>query len=180
MGNEIDRFGTLWDGFCASLSERLEKERQKQMLSYSVCTLLLNDEKLCWNAADDPCGKWLEELQNTEPVKADLILSIIMDDVKFSEPEKENPLTLTDVLGAGVIPLVLSLTAMALCLGVFHTSFVVTLLIELCVEIAALLVFFLSPLGKAKPKSAVNDYVAQLDKYKGVITGILSREPGEF
>lgn len=179
MSNEIDQFTTLWDSFSASVRSRLEEECKKQPLSYSICTLILNDEKLSWSTDDNPFGQWLEELRKTKPVKADLILSIIMDDMKFSEPDKKSPITLRTILGVGVIPLVLALAAMWLCSVCFHTSFAVTLAVELGVEIAALLAFFLSPFSKSSTKSQIDIYVAQLDKYKRVITEILVNEPEE-
>lgn len=179
MNSEAQRFSELWDSFAASLRVRLEKEREKQPLSYSVCTLVLNDEKLDWNTDDNPCGRWLEELRKTEPEKADLILSIIMDDVKFSEPEKSNALTLADILGYGIIPFVLAMLGMLECIFL-KASFVTTLITEIVIEVLAVLVYIFAPFGKKTSKTAIEKYVSQLDKFKGVIADILNRTPGAF
>lgn len=173
MTSEVNCFSQLWDGFAASFRQRLEKEREKQPLSYSVCTLLLNDEKLVWNTDDSPCGQWLENLRKTEPQKADLILSIIMDDVKFSEPSQKNSLKLADILGFGLIPLLVALAAMAICI-LLKLPFVITLIAELVMELIAIMVYCVSPFRKKSGKAVVEQYASQLDKFKRVISEIVS------
>ena len=173
MAGELSRFSELWNGFAESFRKRLEKEREKQPLSYSVCTLLLNDEKLCWNSDDNPCGQWLENLRRTQPQKADLILSIIMDDVKLNDSSQKKGITLADILGYGLIPLVLALAAMGICI-LLKLPFVITLVAEIVVELIAILVYFVSPFRKKSSKSVVEKYVVQLDKFKRVISEIVS------
>ena len=173
MADELNRFSELWDGFAASFRKRLETEREKQKLSYSVCTLLLNDEKLCWNTDDNPCGQWLEDLRNTQPQKADLILSIIMDDVKLSDTGNDKHLTVTDIIGCGVIPFVLAMVTMMIC-NFMKLPFVTTIISEIVIELVAIISYLLSPLSKKSGKAVIDKYTAQLDKYKRVISEIVS------
>ena len=173
MAGEVKRFTELWDSFAVSYRERLEKEREKQPLSYSLCTLLLNDEKLIWNTDDSPYGQFLEDLRKKEPQKADLILSIIMDDMNLSEPSQEKKLTLADLLGFGLVPLLIALAAMCVCC-LLKQPFVITLIAEIAVELIAIFVYYVSPFRKKDGKAVVEKYTAQLDKYKSVISEIVS------
>lgn len=172
--SETAEFEKNWDSFTHSVKARFDSE--KGTLSYSICTLLLNDEKACWTSEDSSCGKWLADLRSSDPVKADLILSIIMNDVKLREPEKQSAVSLEDILFCCIIPLAAAYAAFGVC-KLLKTSNLVTLIAELVLELV--LVIFLIPKRLRKSASSPADmYLSQLDKFKGVISGILANDLG--
>lgn len=136
------KFVSLWDLFISPLRKSLMREREKQPLSYSVCSLILNDEKLIWADPESPQGNWLSEYTNRDPVNGNLILSITMDDVKFSEydEKKKNRITAADILGFALIPLLLAALGGLLAV-LLHASYVVMSVSILSPELTAILIY---------------------------------------
>lgn len=173
MNNKAAEFGMLWDNFINSLRERLLEERKKKPLSYSICSLVLNDEKLSWGNDRSECGKWMNTYRDSDPVNGDLIFGIIMDNVKFHKPEEKNGFSLISFLREIVIPFVLAMAGFTLS-TVLRAPVWVRFAATLIPEFAGFFVFgFLLPAPKSSV-SEVDDYISQIGKFKGVIADILN------
>lgn len=165
-------FGALWDRFIYSLRARLVKERETQPLTHSVCSLILNDEKLCWGTDYNECGKWLNDYREKDPINGELIFSIIMDNVKFSTFEEKKRVSFYSVLKDYILPIALAaigLIISAVLDAPVWARFAATLL----PEFAGFLIGFMMPPAKS-PVSVVDDYIMQIAKFKNVITDILN------
>ena len=175
MNNQdIINFVSLWDMFIGSLRKSLMREIEKQPLSYSICSLILINEKLTWTDPESPQGNWLSGYTNKDPVKGNLILNITMEDVKFSEydEKKKNRITAADIFGFAVIPLLAAAIGCLISL-LLHAGFLVISASIILPELIALMIYSLIRSKKKSSVSEVDRYIGQLDKYKGIIAGIL-------
>ena len=170
--SNISEFESYWDRFTDRLRGTLMNESKKQTISYSVASILLSDALMSWSLSYDDCGAWLLRLKSEDPRKGELVSRILSNDIKFTEiePKKVMPpaakvlapaagaalgFGISHALGAGILVQIIS-TVLPAALIYPATNSVGNMMAE-------------------NNKSAIiDDYMAQLDKYKKSVISVLS------
>ena len=85
MNNQQEKFESLWSDFIALVKGRLLTTANKQTLSTSLANLILADAASSWGSDYEINGRWVKEIREQEPKKAELILEVLLNDLKFSD-----------------------------------------------------------------------------------------------
>lgn len=170
--SNISEFESYWDRFTARLMGTLMNESKKQEITYSVASILLSDAVMSWSLSYDDCGSWLARLKSEEPEKGELVSQILTNDIKFTEVKPKK--TMPPVVNA-VAPVV----GAALGFGISHALDAAVLVQIISTVVPGVLIY---PATKSvgnmmeenKKSAVIEDYMAQLEKYKKSVISVLS------
>lgn len=170
--SNISDFEKYWDKFTTKLRGMLMNQSQKQTLTYSIASIILSDAAVSWSLSYDECGIWLIKYTEGNPEKGELISQVLTGDMKFKEippkkdiPESANIITplVGAILGGGI--------AHILDANVFVQ-------IASAIVPAALLYPAIKSVGNMVTENnkdgIIDEYMAQLEKYKKSVIVILS------
>lgn len=85
MNKQQEKFEHLWSDFIALVKGKLLTTASKQTLSISLANLILTDAASSWGSDYEINGRWVKEIKMQNPQKAELILEILLNDLKFSD-----------------------------------------------------------------------------------------------
>ncbi|MBQ2885106.1 MAG: hypothetical protein IJE43_15330 [Alphaproteobacteria bacterium] len=85
MNQQQEKFESLWSDFIALVKGKLLTTANKQTLSISLANLILTDAASSWGSDYEINGRWIKEIRMLDPKKAELILEVLLNDLKFSD-----------------------------------------------------------------------------------------------
>lgn len=85
MNKQQEKFEHLWSDFIALVKGKLLTTASKQTLSISLANLILTDAASSWGSDYEINGRWVKDIKMQDPQKAELILEILLNDLKFSD-----------------------------------------------------------------------------------------------
>lgn len=169
---EKEKFESLWANFIALIKGKLISTVAKQRLSTPLANLVLSDAVSSWNSEYEINGKWLSNLREVNPKKAELVGEILLNDMRFIEIDTKGELP---TYYNYVIP------AMGACAGCAISMYLGygKLVQAASTIIPAVLLFpavttFRNRMNEVNKDKCIEDYIAQLEKYKKSIISILS------
>lgn len=170
MSQESERFLECWNKFSVRLKGKLQMNGQKHDIALAHARLLLEDEAGEWEDAFDEGGRWLRDLTAKDPAMGEEILRVIHS-MAFTEPEAGRQVSeamdyAVPVAGAAVG------TGIAV---LANASTFVTILSAVA-PAAALYPLTRQVRTNMNTRNAdrkADAYIAQLDKYRDEILGIL-------
>lgn len=170
--SNISDFENVWKKFITRLKGELMEQMKRAPLTFSVADITLSNAATAWSVSYDECGRWLTAYSQSEPDKGALISDILTKDMHFTEiaPAKGFPqaakiaipaagavagFCISHFLGAGFLVQAISTVAPAALLYPATAS--------------------LSSTAESNGKTALlNDYLAQLDKYKTSVLSVIA------
>ncbi len=169
IGTGFERY---WNNFSNRLRGSLMNEAKQQELTYNVASVLLSDAIMAWSLSYDECGAWLLRLKSENPQKGELVSQILQSDIKFTKIEPKKDLhpsvkTIAPVCGA------------ALGFGISHAlgAGVWTQIIATLAPAAVIYPATKSAedvIRENNKSAVVDEYMAQLDKYKQSVILVLN------
>lgn len=169
---EKEKFESLWTNFIALVKGKLISTVAKQRLSTPLANLVLSDAASSWNSEYEINGKWLSNLKAVDTKKAELVREILLNDMHFIEIDTKGELP---TYYNYVIP------AVGACAGCTISMYLDygKLLQAASTVIPAVLLYpavtmFRNRLNEKNMDKCVEDYIAQLDKYKNSVVSVLS------
>lgn len=172
MNTEKEKFESLWTDFITLVKGKLISAANKQALSTPLANLILSDAALSWNSDYEINGRWLNNMKEVEPQKAELLTEILLTDMKFSDVYIKSDLPgiynyVIPAVGAGIG------YAVSMTFNFGKITQVATTVIP------AVLLFpavknFRNRMKESNKESSIRDYIMQLEKYKNSILSILS------
>lgn len=164
-------FEALWKKFVIRLKGKILRRWEKRSLSASELKLLLVEAALGWDSGEDEGGRWLRGYTKEHPAEGELIRTILVEDMRFTEipPQKELPESMTYILPAAGAVVGLSVA----------TYFRANWAVKAASAIAPGMLIY--PAAKAVQGSSqaknrqnvIDGYIAQLDKYKQSVLSVL-------
>lgn len=169
---EKEKFESLWKDFIALVMGKLMNTVAKQKLSTPLANLILSDAASSWNSDYELNGKWLSNLKEIDPPKAELVREILLNDMRFVEIETKGELPayynyVIPAVGAGAG------CAISMYLGYGKLVQVASTVIP-AVLLYLAVTMFRRRTDEINKEKCVEDYIAQLEKYKNSVMSILS------
>lgn len=167
-----EKFETLWNDFSTLIKGKLIISAQKQTLSTPLAKLILSDGIGLWEDKYSMYGRWLQQFEESEPTKAQLVKDVLLKDMSFTEVK--HPSILPDYYNY-IVP------SIGAC-----TGYAISKYLELGVLAKSALVIFPAllsyPIVKQYRKhqteitanKTIESYMKQLEKYKNSVLSILS------
>lgn len=169
---EKEKFESLWADFIALVKGKLINTIAKQKLSTSLANLILSDAASSWNSEYEINGKWLSNLKEVDSKKAELVSEILLNDMRFTEVNKQGELP---TYYNYVIPAVGACAgcAISMCLGYGKLVQVASTIIP-SVLLYPAVTTFRNRINKSNKGKCIEEYIAQLEKYKNSVISVLS------
>lgn len=168
---EKEKFESLWSDFIALVKGKLINTIAKQKLSTTLANLILSDAASSWNSEYEINGKWLINLKEVDVKKAELVRNILLNDMHFTEIDKQRELP---SYYNYVIP------AAGACLGCAISMYLdYSKLVQAASTIipAVLLypavIMFRNRMNETNKDKCIEEYIAQLEKYKNSVISVL-------
>lgn len=172
MNKQQEKFESLWSEFIALVKGKLLMTANKQTLSTSLANLILTDAASSWGSDYEINGRWVKELKMQDSQKAELILDVLLNDLKFSD------VRIKDVLPDYCNYLIPTIGAFVGYAAGGYLDFSKLLQIVSTIAPAVLLYpavkSYRNNQQLSNNESLVNQYIEQLTKYKNSIISILS------
>ena len=169
---EKEKFQSQWTDFIALFKGKLIEASNKQTLSVNIARLILSDAASSWFSEYEISGRWLQRYAQEEPQKAELIRSILENDMTLQEIDKKSELPMyCDI----ILPLATAGIGLAASYYLGYGK-----LVQACsTVIPGSLMYpavkrFRNTQIKNNKQYAIDQYVSQLEKYYNSIISILS------
>lgn len=160
-----------WDKFRVRIKGQIMVQANKGVFTYSSLNLVLADCAEFWDSHNFEGGRWLIELEKAFPEKADLVKTILLKDMKFSEESevysKNNFLQYAVPVGSAAVGFSLS--------RMMGASNVVQAISTVTPAAVAFPITksIVNSMDDKKQKEAIDSYIAQLEKYRLSIESIV-------
>ncbi|MGN0245837.1 MAG: hypothetical protein ACI4DK_07715 [Lachnospiraceae bacterium] len=169
---EKEKFESLWADFIALVKGKLINTVAKQKLSTPLANLILSDAASSWNSEYEINGKWLSNLKNVNSKKAELVGEILLDDMRFTEIDTQGELP---TYYNYVIPAVGACFGCAISMYLEYSKLVqAASTIIPAVLLYPAVTTFRKRMNETNKDKCIEDYIAQLDKYKNSVISVLS------
>ena len=169
---EKEEFESLWADFIARVKGKLMNTAAKQKLSTSLANLILSDAASSWNSDYDISGKWLSNLRESAPKKAELVWDILLKDMHFDEMDIKGELP---IYYNYVIPILGACAGYAVSVYLDYGKWgqVVSTIIPAVLLYPAVNTFR-DKMNEVNKEKCIEDYLSQLEKYKNSVISVLS------
>ncbi|MCH5185007.1 MAG: hypothetical protein J1F64_02665 [Oscillospiraceae bacterium] len=160
-----------WDKFISRLKGEIMMQANKGVFTFSYINLILADCTGFWDSSHSEGGRWLIELEKAFPDKAELVRTILLNDMRFSEEsgniQKNNILRYAVPIGSAVVGFSLS--------NMMGASKIVKAICTIAPAAVTVPITnnILSGMDDSRTKSIINRYISQLEKYRISIESIL-------
>lgn len=169
---EKEKFESLWINFIALVKGKLISTIAKQRLSTPLANLVLSDAALSWNSEYEINGKWLSNLKEVAPKKAELVREILLNDMRFIEIDTKGELP---TYYNYVIPAMGACAGCAISMYLGHGKLVQAASTVIpAVLLYPAVTMFRNRMNEINMDKCVEDYIAQLEKYKISVISVLS------
>lgn len=168
---EKEKFESLWTDFIARVRGKLISTAAKQKLSTPLANLILSYAATSWNSDYEINGKWLSNLKEADPKKAELVNEVLLSDMHFDEMDTKGELP---TYYNYVIPAVGACAGCAISMYLDYGKIVQAA----STIIPAVLLYpavntFRNRMYEANKDKCIEDYIAQLEKYRNSVISIL-------
>lgn len=169
---EKEKFESLWTDFIALVKGKLISTAAKQKLSTPLANLILSDAASSWNSDYEINGKWLSNLKDTDPKKAELVCDVLISDMHFVGMDiKEELPTYYNY----VIPAVGAFAGCAISMYMGYGKLVqAASTIIPAVLLYPAVTTFRNRMNEINKDNCIEGYIAQLEKYKNSVLSVLS------
>lgn len=167
--SDVSQFEKYWNKFTTQFRGTLLSESKNQSITYSTASILLSDAAMCWGLSYDECGRWLCNYIRSNPEKGELVLHILTKDMQFTELPPKKGLSsaakvIVPVAGAVVGGGIAHFLGANLLVQAISAVVPAALLVPATASIASMI-------ADNNKSVVIEEYMAQLEKYKqGVIT----------
>lgn len=169
---EKEKFESLWADFIALVKGKLISTAAKQKLSTPLANLILSDAASSWNSEYEINGKWLSNFKGVDSKRAELVGDILLNDMRFTEIETKGELP---TYYNYVIPAVGAFAGCAISMYLGYGKLVqAASTIIPAVLLYPAVTTFRNRMNEINKDKCVEDYIAQLEKYKNSVISVLS------
>lgn len=169
---EKEKFESLWTDFIALVKGKLISTAAKQKLSTPLANLILSDAASSWNSDYEINGRWLSGLKRVDSKKAELVGEILLNDMRFTgmNTKRELPNYYNYI-----IPTVGACTGCAISMYLDYGKLVqAASTIIPAVLLYPAVTAFRNRMNETNKDKCIEDYIAQLEKYKNSVISVLS------
>ena len=166
-----EQFENLWEIFISKFKGSLTVDFKNQKISYPLLKIALNDAKSSWESRYDEAGVWMANLMEEHPEKGNLVRKILTEDMKFTEFPEKKPLPPYIGSAAGLA----GGAAGYFIAQIFTNNWIlkgVASAVPFAMIVGAVKVMEKKSASACEQKM-INDYIAQLDKYKNSVCSVL-------
>lgn len=100
MQNNLERFDDLWESFITAVKGSLRSAAKEKKLDYKHAQAILAEQKMSWQNDYAAEGKWINDLNEHNQAKAELVRRILVQDMQFSELSKPSSSVTPQIIGA--------------------------------------------------------------------------------
>ena len=169
---EKEKFESLWTDFIDLVKGKLISTAAKQKLSAPLANLILSDAASSWNSEYEINGKWLTNLKGVDSKKAEIVGEILLNDMCFTEVDTKEELP---TYYNYVIPAVGACAGCAISMYLGYGKLVqAASTIIPAVLLYPAVTTFRNRMNETNIDKCIEDYIAQLEKYKNSVTSVLS------
>lgn len=169
---EKEKFESLWTDFIALVKGKLISTAAKQKLSTPLANLILSDAASSWNSDYEINGRWLSGLKGVDSKKAELVGEILLNDMRFTgmNTKRELPNYYNYI-----IPTVGACTGCTISMYLDYGKLVqAASTIIPAVLLYPAVTAFRNRMNETNKDKCIEDYIAQLEKYKNSVISVLS------
>ena len=174
MDNKTESFELLWKSFLTLLRGKLIVASKSRELSVSAANQILMESAGMWRSDYDAAGRWLINLEKSNPQVGKLVRDIVYTDMKFTQIDvKQSNSRIVDyavTAGAGAV-------GYGICLWADSSKLVTVLSV---IGLGALGYVVSTSVHKVKSQQKdnqiIDEYMNQLAKFHDGIVSILNNE----